>query len=205
MGKHRAKQESGTIPPQELGTVPPRGAGLWGGTVSNYPVGLFLTLDLLLAAVGMNFLKMWYCSWTSRGQKSGTKTNSPAYIYIYISFFVVGGSPPLSVYIYIYISLSLYIYIYLSLSLTPSVCLSCSLNPPLQLSWPVLSLYVFSLSLSRFLSLSLSLSLSISVSFCSYHTKSARNLNVHNTGEMLIKSIMVIPRCPKMRLKQRKC
>ena len=26
MGKHRAKQESGTVPPQELGTVPPRGA-----------------------------------------------------------------------------------------------------------------------------------------------------------------------------------
>ena len=27
---------------------------------------------------------MWYCSWTSIGQKSGTKTNSPAHIYIYI-------------------------------------------------------------------------------------------------------------------------
>ena len=58
MGKHRAKQELETIPPQELGTVPPRGSknGLWGGTVSNYPVGLFLTLDLLLAAVRMIFV-----------------------------------------------------------------------------------------------------------------------------------------------------
>ena len=26
MGKHRAKQELETVPPQELGTVPPRGA-----------------------------------------------------------------------------------------------------------------------------------------------------------------------------------
>ena len=59
MGKHRAKQELETVPPQELGTVPPRGEkkGLGGGTVSNYPVGLFLTLDLLLAAVGMIFVK----------------------------------------------------------------------------------------------------------------------------------------------------
>ena len=58
MGKHRAKQELETVPPQELGTVPPRGAkkkSLSGGTVSNSPVGLFLTLDLLLAAVRMFF------------------------------------------------------------------------------------------------------------------------------------------------------
>ena len=41
----------------------------------------------------MIFLKIWYCSWTSKGQKSGTKTNSPAYIYIYISLSL---SPPLS-------------------------------------------------------------------------------------------------------------
>ena len=26
MGKHRAKQELETVPPQELGTVPPKGA-----------------------------------------------------------------------------------------------------------------------------------------------------------------------------------
>ena len=57
MGKHRAKQELETVPPQELGTVPPRGAKKrpLRGTVSNYPVGLFLTLDLLLAAVRMIF------------------------------------------------------------------------------------------------------------------------------------------------------
>ena len=81
MGKHRAKQELETVPPQELGTVPPQGPkkGLWGGTVSNYPVGLFLTLDLLLAAVRVIFF-MWYCSWLLKRQKSGAKNNSPAYI-----------------------------------------------------------------------------------------------------------------------------
>ena len=57
MGKHRAKQELETVPPQELGTVPPQGSknDLSGGTVSNSPVVLFLTLDLLVAAVNMLF------------------------------------------------------------------------------------------------------------------------------------------------------
>ena len=98
IGKHRAKQELesvppqelGKVPPQELGTVPPQGSknGLWGGTVSNYPVGLFLALDLLLAAVRMIFFLRWYCSWLLKRQKSGTKTDSGIYvcvcIYIYI-------------------------------------------------------------------------------------------------------------------------
>ena len=53
MGKHTAKQELGTVPPQELGTVPPKGAKNYpsSGTVSNSWVVLFLTLDLLRAAV----------------------------------------------------------------------------------------------------------------------------------------------------------
>ena len=55
MGKHRAKQELETIPPQELGTVPPKGSknDPSDGTVSNSCVVLFLTLDLLVAAVEM--------------------------------------------------------------------------------------------------------------------------------------------------------
>ena len=59
MGKHRAKQELETVPPQEVGTVPPKGAknDPSGGTVSNSPVVLFLTLDLLVAAVEMIFFK----------------------------------------------------------------------------------------------------------------------------------------------------
>ena len=53
MRKHRAKQELETVPPGELGTVPPKGSknDLSGDTVSNSPVVLFLTLDLLVAAV----------------------------------------------------------------------------------------------------------------------------------------------------------
>ena len=43
MGKHRAKQELETVPPQELGTVPPRGAKKKASEVV-----LFLTLR-------------WYC------------------------------------------------------------------------------------------------------------------------------------------------
>ena len=56
IGKHRAKQELETVPPQELGTVPPKGGPKndpSGGTVSNSWVVLFLTLDLLVAAVKM--------------------------------------------------------------------------------------------------------------------------------------------------------
>ena len=57
-GKRRAKQELETVPPGELGRVPPKGSknDLSGGTVSNSPVVLFLTLDLLVAAVKMFFL-----------------------------------------------------------------------------------------------------------------------------------------------------
>ena len=39
MGKHREKQESGTVPPQEFGTVPPRGAKKKASEVA-----LFLTI-----------------------------------------------------------------------------------------------------------------------------------------------------------------
>ena len=44
--------------------------GLKSGTVSNYPVGLFLTLDLLLAAVGMIFF--FFCG-TVPGHRKGKK------------------------------------------------------------------------------------------------------------------------------------
>ena len=66
MGKHRAKQELETVPPQELGTVPPKaGKNLplrW--YCSNSPVVLFLTLDLLVAAV-----KMFFSGTVSKSQK----------------------------------------------------------------------------------------------------------------------------------------
>ena len=48
MGKHRAKQELETVPPQYHLEGPKNDPS--GGTVSNSPVELFLTLDLLVAA-----------------------------------------------------------------------------------------------------------------------------------------------------------
>ena len=85
IGKHRAKQELETVPPQELGTVPPQGAkkGLWGGTVSNYPVGLFLTLDLLLAAVRRIFFLCGTVPDSWSGQKVVPKPTL-RHMYIYI-------------------------------------------------------------------------------------------------------------------------
>ena len=47
IGKHGAKQELETVPPQELGAVP----------ISNSPVLQFLTLDLLVAAEKINSIK----------------------------------------------------------------------------------------------------------------------------------------------------
>ena len=117
-------------------------------------------------------------------------------IYIYF-LFVVSGSPPS---LCIYLSHSLCISLSFSISLTLFFCLSCSFDPPLQLSW------LFSPSMFFFFFfLSLSLSLFLSLSFCSYHSKRARNVNVLNTGEMLIKLIMLIPRCSKMCFISGKC
>ena len=54
--KHRAKQELETVPPQVRNSTTSE-VNLWGGTVSNSPVVLFLTLDLLVAAVKTDFWK----------------------------------------------------------------------------------------------------------------------------------------------------
>ena len=67
MGKHRAKQELETVPPRELGTVPPKAGKslpLRWYYCSNSPVVLFLTLDLLVAAV-----KCFFSGTVSKSQK----------------------------------------------------------------------------------------------------------------------------------------
>ena len=63
MGKHRAKQELETVPPQELGAIPPKGSknDPSGGTVSNSWVVLFLTLDLLVAASIITIINIIIC------------------------------------------------------------------------------------------------------------------------------------------------
>ena len=63
MGKHRAKQELETVPPQELGTVPPKaGKKITSGTVLTLRWYCFLTLDLLVAAVKNVFLVVLFLS-----------------------------------------------------------------------------------------------------------------------------------------------
>ena len=60
MGKHRAKsrvRNSTTSRVRNSTTSRCKKKGLSGGIVSNYPVGLFLTLDWLLAVVRMIFFK----------------------------------------------------------------------------------------------------------------------------------------------------
>ena len=89
MGKHRAKQELETVPPQELGTVPPKGSknDLWGGTVSNSPVVLFPTLDLLVAAVKMCFFFFFLVGTVSnfwKGKKVVPKLTLRHAFYLYI-------------------------------------------------------------------------------------------------------------------------
>ena len=87
MGKHRAKQELETVPPQELGTVPLLGAKSdpKSSTISNSLVVQFLALDLLVAAVNMKCFKKVVQFLVLERQKVVQKiTLQHIYIYIYI-------------------------------------------------------------------------------------------------------------------------
>ena len=82
---------------------------------------------------------MWYRSWLLVRQKSGTKNNSPAYIYIYIW----GGRKPTDVkkkYIYIYIYLFIYVYVYFYGTLDLAVTTTCQCSRklyPVHFHWPL--------------------------------------------------------------------